>query len=90
MPDKQALVLDYPVAAPEGIAPVIYRAMIIQTMALEYIKYMAGTDDPLTEDEAFDAAHAAWDTEWPDDPAPRTIEAGIEVANDDLSYWYED
>lgn len=82
--------LDYPVAAPEGIAPVIYRAQIIQTMALQYMKHMAGSPEPFTLDEAFEAAQATWETEWETDPAPRTLEAGIEEAEGDLQYWFEE
>lgn len=68
----------------------ILDAMIIQTMALEYFKAMQGGDEEFTLDEAFEAALATWGTEWDDDPAPRTIEAGIEAAQQDLAYWGED
>jgi hypothetical protein len=37
-----------------------------------------------------DAAKATWDTDWDDDPKPRTIEAGIEAADSDLAYWVEE
>ena len=50
--------LDYPVAAPKDVAPVIYRAMIIQSMALQFFKYMQGSPEEFTMDEAFDAAKA--------------------------------
>lgn len=82
--------LDYPVAAPEGIAPNLYRAQIIQTMATRYLAHMKFVEPPFTMEEALDAAKATWDTEWSDDPAPRTIEAGIEAADDDLAYWNEE
>lgn len=82
--------LDYPVAAPEDIAPNIFRAQIIQTMATRYLNHMKGVEPPFTMEEALDAARATWGTEWPDDPAPRTIEAGIEAADDDLAYWNEE
>jgi len=77
--------LDYPVAAPDGVAPIIFRAQLIQHMMLQY-KLAADLDD----EEAHDAAMATWDTEWPDDPAPRTLEAAAEVVSDDLAYWGED
>ena len=77
--------LDYPVAAPDGVAPIIFRAQLIRHMALQY-KLAADLDD----EEAHDAAMATWDTEWPDDPEPRTLEAAAEVVSDDLAYWGED
>lgn len=82
--------LDYPVAAPDDIAPVIYRAMIIQAMAMEYMKAMRSSPEPFEMSNAFEAAQATWETEWDDDPAPRTIEAGLQEAQNDLDYWYED
>lgn len=77
--------LDYPVAPPDGIEPVIFRAQIIQYMALLY-KQAADLDD----EEANDAAMATWDTEWSDHPAPRTLETASEAVDDDLAYWTED
>lgn len=82
--------LDYPVAPPEGVEPVIYRAMIIQSMAMQFFKYMQNAPEAFTMDEAFDAAKAVWETEWPDDPAPRTIESSREAVNDELAYWNEE
>ena len=82
--------LDYPVAAPDDIAPVIYRAMIIQSMAMQYFKYMQGAPEEFTLDNGFEAAKATWETDWPDDPEPRTIEASRDVVNDDLAYWNEE
>lgn len=82
--------LDYPVASPDDIAPVIYRAMIIQAMAMEYMKAMRGAPEEFELTHAFEAARATWETEWEDDPAPRTIEAGLQEAQNDLDYWYED
>lgn len=83
--------LDYPVAPTEGTHPVIYRAMIIQTMALEYLKAMTfNSDEDFTLDEGFEAAKATWETEWDSDPAPRTLELGIEAARSDLEYWTEE
>lgn len=82
--------LDYPVAAPPDVAPEIFRAQIIQTMALEYMSHMRGSPEPFTMGEAHDAAMATWETDWEFDPAPRTIEAGITEARNDLSYWNEE
>lgn len=82
--------LDYPVAPDEGVAPVIYRAMIIQAMALHYLKAMQGSPEPFTLDNGFEAARATWDTEWEFDPKPRTIQLGIDEADNDLAYWNED
>lgn len=78
--------LDYAVAPPEGIAPVIFRAMLIQTMAFRYRKAVPD----LTYDEAYEAAKATWETEWDDHPAPRTLEAAQEAVDSDLAYWTED
>ncbi|WP_311270338.1 hypothetical protein [Sphingobium sp. WCS2017Hpa-17] len=82
--------LDYPVAAPVDVDPVIFRAQIIQTMATRYMNHMNGVEPPFTMEEAYDAAMATWDTDWPDDPKPRTIEAAIQVTDDDLAYWVEE
>lgn len=82
--------LDYPVAAPRGVAPIIFRSQIIQTMALRYFAYMKGVEPPFTMAEAHDAAMATWGSDWPSDPEPRTLEAGIEAAEDDLAYWNEE
>ena len=80
---------DYLVASLPDIAPPIYRAMIICSMALQYLQAIAPSSVDFSLDEAFDAAHATWDTEWPDDPEPRTIEASRDVVSDDLAYWAE-
>lgn len=82
--------LDYPVDTPPGVAPVIFRAQIIQTMALEYFNHMRGAAEEFTMADAHEAAQATWETEWPTDPAPRTLEAGIRVSQDDLAYWNEE
>ena len=82
--------LDYPVAAPPGVAPTIFRAQIIQTMATQYFNYMRGSTEPFSMGEAHDSAMASWDTEWPDDPEPRTLDAAMQVVSDDLSYWGEE
>ncbi|MEE2741810.1 MAG: hypothetical protein VYA35_10660 [Pseudomonadota bacterium] len=81
---------DYPVATPDGMAPNIFRAQIMQTMALRYFNHMRGVDPPFTMEEAHEAAMDTWSTEWPDDPAPRTLEAAIEVTDGDLAYWVEE
>lgn len=59
-------------------------------MALEYFNYMRGSPEEFTMGHAFEAAQATWDTDWLDDPSPRTIDAGILAAQDDLSYWNEE
>jgi len=82
--------LDYPVDAPAGVAPVIFRAQIIQNMALRYFNHMRDAPEDFTMAEAHQAAMATWETDWPDDPKPRTLEDGIQAADDDLSYWYEE
>ena len=82
--DAQAL--DYPVAAPENVDPVIFRAQIIQSMGMWF--KLAVPD--LSDDEAHASAIASWETDWPDDPAPRTLEAAKEVVRDELAYWGED
>jgi len=81
---------DYPLAAPGGLHPAIYRAQIIQAMALEYLKAMTfGSDEEFSLGQAMEAATATWGTEWDSDPQPRTIEFGIEAAQSDLEYWRE-
>jgi hypothetical protein len=77
--------LDYLVAAPENVAPVIFRAQIIQTMAAHYQK-RTGIDD----DDAMGAAIATWETDWDADPAPRTIEQAIDEVDADLEHWGDD
>lgn len=83
--------LDYPVAPPENVHPVIYRAQIIQTMGLEYFKAMTfGSDEDFTLDNGMEAAKATWNTEWESDPEPRTLELGIAAAHSDLEHWVDD
>ncbi|KKW93904.1 hypothetical protein [Sphingobium chungbukense] len=76
---------DYPVAAPDGVAPVIFRAQIIQTMGTWFKMAVPNLSDA----EAAAAAKASWETDWPDDPQPRTLEAAKEVVADELAYWTE-
>lgn len=78
------------VANPQDIAEPIYRAMILQNMALRYFEHMKGSPEDFTMGEAFEAAQATWDTQWPDDPAPRTMEAALDVVSSDLAYWVEE
>ena len=80
----------YPVAPPNGVDETIFRHQILQAMALQYFNYMRGAPEEFTMAEGLDAAHASWDIEWPDDPAPRTLEAAMQVVSDDLSYWNEE
>ncbi len=76
---------DYPVAAPDDIAPPIFRVMLIQSMALEYFKAMQPSD--FTLDNAMEAALATWETEWDEHPAPRTMEAALNEVRSDLEHW---
>lgn len=84
--------LDYPVAPDAGVAPVIYRAMIIQGMALRYFQAMQGGPDAdeFTLENALEAAIATWETDWSSDPAPRTIDIGLKEVDADLQYWGEE
>ena len=78
--------LDYPVAAPDCVEPVIYRSQIIQAMAA---RYQQAVPD-LSNEEAHDSAMSTWDTDWDTDPEPRTIEASYPEVDADLSYWGEE
>ena len=82
--------LDYPVANPPDIAPIIFRAMILQAMAMQYFNYMRDAPEDFSLDEAFDAARATWETDWEIDPDPRTMEAAKEEVSNDLAYWNEE
>jgi len=82
--------LDYPVQAVDGVEPTLVRAQIIQAMALQYFNFMRSAPEDFTMAEAFDAATATWETDWPDDPSPRTFEAAKQAVDDDLSYWGEE
>ena len=81
---------DYPVDAPTGVDPVIFRAQINQTMAGRYSAAMNGSPEPFTQADAYSAAMATWETDWSDDPNPRTIEAALAEVDGDLSYWGEE
>lgn len=78
--------LDYPVEPIDGVEPVFVRAMIIQSMAALYQQAVPD----LTPEEASAAAIATWETDWPDDPAPRTMFSAREAVSGDLQYWGED
>lgn len=78
--------LDYPVAAPDGVDPIIFRSQIIQAMAARYQQAVSN----LSNEEAHDAAMSTWHTEWDTDPQPRTIEASYDEVDADLSYWGEE
>jgi hypothetical protein len=77
---------DHPTQELPGVLPVFVREQMLQQMANRYKIAVAD----LTDEEARDAAIATWETEWPDDPAPRTFEAAKEAVDDDLSCWDED
>lgn len=85
IPARKEIDMDYPVDAPEGVAPVIFRAQILQSMALRY-KVAASLDD----ESARDAALATWETDWDSDPLPRTIQGGIDEVDSDLEHWEGD
>ena len=83
MPDNTDL--DYPVAAPENVDPVIFRAQIIQAMAAHYQKRTG-----IHADDAMAAAIATWETDWDADPAPRTIGQAFDEVDADLEHWGDD
>lgn len=78
--------LDYPVAAPADVDPIIFRSQIIQAMAE---RYQQAVPD-LSNEQAHDAAMSTWGTDWDTDPEPRSIEASYPEVDADLSYWGEE
>jgi hypothetical protein len=78
--------LDYPVASPADIAPPIFRAMLIQQMALQYMRRVPG----LSFEEATESAIATWGTDWDSDPEPRDYDDAIDAVESDLEYWEGD
>jgi hypothetical protein len=78
--------LDYPVAAPADVDPIIYRSQIIQAMAARYQQ----AAPELSNEEAHDSAMSTWGTDWDTDPEPRSIEASYPEVDADLSYWGEE
>ena len=80
----------FPVDAPLGVDPVIFRSQILQSMALQYFEAMGSNDAKFSMAEAFEAAAATWETEWDDDPAPRTLESARDAVSADLEYWNEE
>jgi hypothetical protein len=76
---------DYPLATPEGVDPVIYKAQMLQAMANRYERSVPG----LNHEDGYAAAVATWETEWPDDPSPRTMAAALEAVDEDLTEWVE-
>jgi hypothetical protein len=77
---------EYPVTEIADVDPIFVRQMMLGAMAIRYLRAVPG----LELDTAYQAARATWDTDWPDDPAPRTFEASVEVVDDDLAYWGEE
>jgi hypothetical protein len=75
---------EHPTVAIEDVEPVFVRAMMIGAMATRY-----ATAANLSLEDAFPFACATWNTDWPDDPEPRTFEAARQAVNDDLEYWDE-
>ncbi len=78
--------LDYPVAAPDGVHPRIFRAMLIQRMALRYMKAVPDLD----LDEGMEAAIATYETDWDTDPTPRSYDQADEAVDSDLEHWGDD
>lgn len=78
--------LDYPVAAPDDIHPRIFRAMLIQHMALIYMKQVPGID----LEYAMEAAVATWGTDWDSDPEPRDYDDATDAVHSDLEHWEGD
>lgn len=76
-----------PICAPiEGVNDVFVPAILKQYMAL---LYMQAVPD-LTMDQALESAVATWETEWDDDPEPRTYEHAREAVVSDLQHWDDD
>jgi hypothetical protein len=75
-----------PVAAPPDVDPIFYRAQMLQTMAMTYKRAVKD----LSDEDATASALATWETEWDDDPAPRTMDAAIQAVVADLDYWGDD
>jgi hypothetical protein len=75
-----------PTCAPiEGVDPIFVSHMIRGAMACRYARAAS-----LAFEDAVAAAQATWETEWPDDPEPRTFETANEAVDADLEYWGED
>lgn len=74
---------NYLMAEVPGVEPIFVRAMLIGASALTYLRAVPD----LTMVEAYEAATATWDTDWPVDPAPRDFAAAREAAESDLEYW---
>lgn len=80
---KVEAVLDYPVVEIPNVEPIFVRSMLIGAMAARFM----GQVPDLSQDEAFDAAMATWETDWPDDPDPRTFQAAKDAVDDELQHW---
>lgn len=76
----------FPLAAPDGVAPELFRAMLIQHMALQYMRRVPG----LSLEEGTEAAIATWDTDWDSDPNPRDYDDAIDAVESDLEHWEGD
>lgn len=74
---------DYPMDIPDNIEPILFKSQILQAMTARYRGAVPG----LSDGDAFAAAVATWETEWPDDPGPRTMAAALEVVDEDLTEW---
>ena len=77
-----------PSCAPvEGLDPMFLPAMLKGAMACRFCRAVG---PEMSIDQGMDAAIATWETEWPDDPEPRTFEAAMEAVDDELSCWTEE
>lgn len=76
---------DFPMAVPSDTDPKIFKAYLLQVMSQ---RYKDAVPD-LEAEGAYAAAVATWETEWPDDPSPRTVERAKEAVDDDLTEWVE-
>lgn len=82
MSEKLAI---YPTVEVADVDPLFVRHMMLGAMAIHYRRYV--TDLPY--EDAIASARATWETDWPNDPEPRTFEQAIEAVDSDLEHWDE-
>jgi len=78
--------MSYSIAPIDGVQPLLAESFLRQQMAIHYQKAVPD----LSDEEARDAATATWETDWDEDPEPRTLKSAIDAVNSDLEYWHED
>jgi hypothetical protein len=71
----------------DGVDPVFLPHILKGAMACRFCRAVG---PQMSLSQGYDAAVATWETEWPDDPSPRTFEAAMQAVDDELSYWGED